>query len=144
MVILKHNLINDLLIIIKTLIKKQWLDKNRIFYYLTTLSKYKNINYDQKIVNLKFLLDKYRSLFNDKDYKIYLSKYGPWGSYQVPNRVYINVQRNDLDIVMTIIHEIVHLKLEAEIIKRGLGYEAKEKLVQSVVDEQLKKLNNTP
>ena len=140
MITLKHNLINDLLIIIKTLAKKPWLDKNRIFYYLSTLSKYKNVNYDQKIVDLKFLLDKYESLFDNKNYRIYLSKYGSWGSYQMPDKIYVNIQRDDNNIVKTIIHEAAHLELEVDAKKIGLGYEAKEKLVDDIVAEKLTKL----
>lgn len=65
----------------------------------------------------------------NQDYYIYLSPFGTFGSYKVPTVVYVNIQRESQEIAKTILHEIIHLIVEDEVIELKLGHDEKEALV---------------
>ena len=60
--------------------------------------------------------------------EVILTKYGVWGSYYPPNRVIINIQAKK-PLIQLLKHEILHLFLEGEVIRKRLSQEEKEKLV---------------
>lgn len=134
MVVFKNNKLNDLFTIMNTIRQKHFLDKNRIYYNLSVLGGYKRLDYKNLIIGLNKRLEKYKDIFSDKEYIVYLSKFGAFGSYKLPNKVYINIQRDRDEIVKTILHEVVHLQVEKEVMKKGLDHQQKEKLVDDILE----------
>ncbi|MGB8816170.1 MAG: hypothetical protein WCC74_03015 [Minisyncoccia bacterium] len=64
------------------------------------------------------------------EYIIYFTKYGTGGSYNLPNTVIINLtSRWEVGMLRTIIHEIIHLAIEENIIKYKIGQAQKERIV---------------
>lgn len=79
---------------------------------------------------------KYPTLEKDTNrYFVYLSKYGALGSYAMPNKVFINIQREPEDITKTIIHEIIHLQVENQVIANHLTQDEKEKMVDDLTNK---------
>jgi hypothetical protein len=73
-------------------------------------------------------------LINDgPKYVVYLTYFGTYGSYKKPNKIYVYIDRPAEEIAKTIIHEIVHLKIEDEAVKKKLTHEAKEKIVEKII-----------
>jgi len=136
MVILKHSFLIDIKLLFLTFLKKSWLDKNGYYYYLSTLKEYKKINLTKLIKNIDNELKKYAFIKNLKgDYIIFLSNYGAFGSFNEPNIVYVNSQRESKEISLTIIHEIIHLILEKDISFKKLSHEEKERMVEKRFNE---------
>jgi hypothetical protein len=93
--------------------------------------------------NEKFLLDNWKKASQEIDsafsksglkfqeeYKIYLTKYGTGGSYNLPNTVIINVTFSfKIKIIQLIIHEMIHLAIEEDILKYEIGQAQKERIV---------------
>lgn len=64
------------------------------------------------------------------EYTIYLTKYGTGGSYNLPNIVVINIISSSRErALQVIIHEIVHLAIEEQVIKCKINQAQKERLV---------------
>lgn len=134
MIIFKYNKINDLFTIINTIRFKKFLNKNKIFYSLSILPAYKKLDHNELINVLKNKIEKYNHIYNDSEYIVYLSKFGAFGSYKMPNKVYVNIQRDPDKIIKTILHEIIHLQVEEDTIERGLNWKQREKLVKAIFD----------
>jgi len=137
MLVFKYNLINDFLIIFKTIKDIKFLNKYRIFYNLLVSNKYKKVDYQKLCSYIITEFEKYPDIICGNKYTVYLSKFGAYGSYALPNKIYINIQRENKEIFSTVVHEIVHLQLEEHVIKNGLTHEEKEKLVDNKVLEYL-------
>lgn len=61
---------------------------------------------------------------------VILTRYGPGGSYWLPNRVVVKIYNDKRDILETIVHEIVHLIIEKPLInKHQIPHREKEALV---------------
>src|ERR1035437_9550334 len=132
MLFIKHNLLLDIRQIIQVIYNKRWLDRNKYYYNLTVPTKHWATNYTQLSVKLNLLLQDYEFIETlDKDYFIYLSPFGVYGSYTPPNKVYVNIQREPEEIAKTIIHEIIHLTVESDVIKLKLTHDEKEALIES-------------
>ena len=66
-------------------------------------------------------------------YKVKLTKYGVSGSYNLPNKIVLNVrEKGTKDLIRTIIHEIIHLAIEDLIIKFKVSHWQKERLVDLI------------
>lgn len=140
MITLKHSFIIDFKLFFNTLIKKKWLDKNGYYYHLSTTKEYRKINLLELIKKIEGELIRHDFIKNLKyDYIAYLSKYGALGSFDEPNIIYINIQREPEKISLTIIHEILHLILEKEPSFKKLAHEEKEKMVEKKFQELLQK-----
>lgn len=69
------------------------------------------------------------SLSIQDEYKIYLTKYGI-GCYDLPNTVVVNViSSSKTKILQLIIHEMIHLAIEEDILKYEAGQAQKERIV---------------
>lgn len=91
----------------------------------------------------RFLLDNWQSIsaeidlaFSKSDlpkqeeYRIYFTKYGTGGSYDLPNSIIIRIKNQSPESVgATVIHEIIHLAIEGDIKKHGIGQREKERIV---------------
>ncbi|MFA5935191.1 MAG: hypothetical protein WC827_04900 [Candidatus Paceibacterota bacterium] len=70
------------------------------------------------------------SLSCQNEYRIHLTKYGIGGSYNLPNIVIINLNNSfKVGMLRTIIHEIIHLAIEEDIIKYKIDQKQKERIV---------------
>ncbi|MBT4849550.1 hypothetical protein HON36_01720 [Candidatus Parcubacteria bacterium] len=134
MIVCKYNKFNDFVSIVNTIRCKNFLDKNKIYYNLSVLDKYKKLDYKKLVSDLEGEIKKYEEILDNQKYQVYLSKFGAFGSYKLPNKIYINIQRETDEIVKTILHEIVHLQIEEKVVEQGLKWEQKEKLVNSILE----------
>lgn len=67
-------------------------------------------------------------------YQLWLTYYGTNGSYEVPNRIILNVnKKTSLQIHGIILHEFIHLGIEPLIIQFRIPHAAKEKLVDCLL-----------
>jgi hypothetical protein len=133
MLYFKTNFFVNLKIFLQTLFQKRWLDKEGYIYDLSFLAFKKNINKRELINSINNSLQKYNHLIQKSEYIIYFTYFGTYGSYQKPNKIFIYLDRPAEDIAKTIIHEIVHLKIEDEAVKKHLTHEEKEKIVERIV-----------
>ncbi len=133
---IKHSLFVDLFQFIRTIVYKRWLDKNK--YYYNLFFPFKFWFYDYKFLSKRLItvLNDYKFIKSlDKDYYIFLSPIGVYGGYDLPNKVYVNIQRQDREIAKTVIHEIIHLMYETEVIRLNLTQDEKEELVDNKYKE---------
>lgn len=69
-------------------------------------------------------------------YEVYLTKYGVGGSYNLPQKIIINIQRKSDDGIMkTLIHELVHLSIQSLIEKYDVEHWIKERLVDLILEK---------
>ena len=86
-------------------------------------------NWDKISEEIKISFSK-SSVSAQDEYIIYFTKYGIGGSYDLPNTVIINLNRRwEVGMLRTIIHEIIHLALEEDIIKNKIRQAQKERIV---------------
>jgi len=82
-------------------------------------------------------LEKYfqeTSLNIEDFYHIQLTRYGVGGSYNLPNKIIVNIQNKfGIAIPRTIIHEIVHLSIQPFIDKYEVEHWVKERIVDLIV-----------
>lgn len=70
------------------------------------------------------------NLQGQAEYKVYFTIYGVGGSYDLPNVIIIRIKNQSLETVRVIVmHEIVHLAIEEDIIKHHIGQKEKERIV---------------
>jgi hypothetical protein len=70
------------------------------------------------------------SILAQDEYIIYFTKYGTGGSYNLPNTVIINLNRRwEVGMLKTIIHEIIHLAIEKDILEYKIEQWQKERIV---------------
>lgn len=141
MITIKHNFFVDLKLFFDTLFKKRWLDENGYYYHLSIIDEYRKINFLNLSEEIKKELAKYNFINKlNEDYIVYLTKYGALGSFDEPNTVYANIQREPKKISLTIIHEIIHLMFEKELLFQNLSHEEKETAVEKKFKEVI--INN--
>ena len=67
---------------------------------------------------------------------IKLTRYGMAGSYNIPNVVIVNISNfYDIGLIRNILHESIHLHIQALIDKHGLGQWQKEVMVDSLFEK---------
>ncbi len=141
-IVFKHSHLIDLKIISQTIQYRSWLNREGYHYYLFGTNVIKKINYKKITSDVKKEFEKYKIKLEkkvtvSKYYKIYLTKYGTYGSYDLPDKVYVNVFRTPKQIAETIVHEIVHLEFEDEVKRKKLTHDQKERLIDEKVAEIL-------
>lgn len=65
--------------------------------------------------------------------EIFLTKYGTGGSYNLPNKIIIRIQKNFT--LSCVVHEMIHLLVEDEIKKIGLNQKEKESFVKEIEEK---------
>ena len=86
--------------------------------------------------NWQNISEKMRGVFDDNGIKfpnelcIYLTAYGTGGSYHFPNEIAINITKKfDLGLLITIVHEVIHLTIQEYIEKYNVNQQQKERIV---------------
>ena len=122
------------------------LDKDKLQSYFeedikeAVRAEYSDISYREYE---KILIDNWANFFEEleraflksglscqAEYIIYLTKYGTGGSYNLPNIVVINIISSAKEKALAVlIHELIHLALEEDIIKNNIGQAQKERIV---------------
>jgi len=113
----------------QTIFQKLWLDNHGILY---TLRKSEG-SYNQSMLQSQILesLAKYPWFIDlNQEYIVELTPYGVYGRYRLPNHITVNIQRKPNEIALTILHEVVHLRLESEVQKKKLTHSQKERMVE--------------
>lgn len=140
---IKHSLLIDIRIFLQTLRNKKWLDKNGYFYYFLDAGMFKDFDHEkisQEVENELLRYDDNLNVFinANKKYQIFLTRFGTYGSYEMPNIVFVNVHRSPVEIAETIIHEIIHLEVEPEVLRKNMSHAEKEQMVDCMVEKVMK------
>lgn len=54
------------------------------------------------------------------EYKCVLTFYGPYGYYEMPDIIYLNISKGSYEFMLeTILHELLHLALEKELVNKS-------------------------
>lgn len=69
------------------------------------------------------------------NFVVYLTSYGVYGSYKMPNIIILNI--NSKDIFKTIIHEIIHLIIEDKIQEYKIDQWEKERIVDLILNSNV-------
>ena len=107
---------------------QKWLDENGYIYTLDFLNFFKD---ETRLIN------KIKNIFKDiktleQSVTIILSKFDTYGSYELPNIIYLNIYQ-PLDKILDVFnHELKHLRVEKEVQKKGLTHKEKEDLINSL------------
>mgnify|MGYP001614003526 FL=1 len=69
-----------------------------------------------------------------KEIDLIVTKYGVGGSYSPPNRIVVNILGNQANkpLLEVLKHEIIHLLVEDEIVRRKLSHRDKEQFVKDI------------
>jgi hypothetical protein len=83
------------------------------------------------------------SLTLQESYDIQLTRYGVGGSYHLPNKIIINIQRMfEFGLLKTIAHESLHLSIQPLIEKYNVKHWYKERVVDLLLQEFAPKVNS--
>lgn len=83
------------------------------------------------------------SLLLQDSYDIQLTRYGVGGSYHMPNKIIINIQRMfEFGLLKTIAHESVHLSIQSMVEKYNVKQWPKERAVDLLLQEFAPKVNS--
>lgn len=77
----------------------------------------------------------------EERYEIYLTKYGVGGSYELPNKIGLDIKKDQEGLIKTLIHEIFHLSIEHEILKYKINHFSKERIVNLLMEKLLPEIN---
>lgn len=137
MLTFKYSYLVELRIFFATFRNKKWLDKEKYIYHLFW---WPHRCARKKIIEqIRHEFKKYEpNLQEAGTVNVYLTHCGTYGSYDKPNIIYVYCHRQPYKIVETIVHEIVHLRTESEVLEHGLSHEEKERLVDERVQAVLK------
>jgi hypothetical protein len=100
-------------------------------------------NEDDYKTQEKFLLEKWQKLVDESwsefsktslsplnTYKIYMTKYGVGGSYNLPDSIIINIKYTyNIGLLRTAFHEMVHLLIQPWIVEYKVSHWQKERIV---------------
>ncbi len=119
---------------LSAIVKKEFIaNKDKIKLIKNKLNKLVNKNnevLDEFFLNFDYTLP--------DTIKVYLTNYGSGGSYYLPNEIVILVRRDTLDLLETMIHEVVHLIIEKPfILKNNITHWQKEILVNILCGSRL-------
>lgn len=106
-------------------------DENR---YLET-KNFLNINLEKYLTKLESVLSK-TSLPQIKEVTIYLTHYGVGGSYNMPNKIFLNINKHhNIGAIKSVIHELIHLYIENIVNEHSLDQKTKELLVEIIISK---------
>lgn len=77
-------------------------------------------------------------------YEVYLTKYGVGGGYELPNKIGLDIKKNFGDLIKTLVHEIIHLSIEEEILKNKVEHFNKERVVVLLMQKLFPEINKEP
>lgn len=104
-----------------------------------TISRDINSNFSKITAKLSETLNAY---FKNvpKSINVYLTVYGVGGSYHLPNRVVLNINGSKRisgpNIVKILVHEIVHLCVERDVLKYNIKQWEKERVVDLILNSK--------
>ena len=125
MITIKYNFLINISSFFRTLRNKKWLDTKGYIYTLNFFSFFANGH--QRMQEIRQILESID--VGKSEYHIFLTKFGTYGSYDLPNKIFLNIYQPLNKISDVLRHEIKHLQLENLIVKQNLNHEKKEKLV---------------
>jgi hypothetical protein len=100
----------------------------------------KDESFEQNILQTDLVLQ--------NEYEIFLTKYGVGGSYNLPNKIILNIKCfYSFGLIKTMTHEIIHLLIEQFIRENKIDHWTKERLVDLLLDQfalDLNKFQNLP
>ncbi|HPA25712.1 MAG TPA: hypothetical protein PLK76_03065 [bacterium] len=157
---IKFSLELEVELVKKYLSKKRWFDKNGYNCVLPekieigdseeiikekTNREYNKNDYKIMAEKIKMYFEKYASLMEknliivfDKqvlqNIEIILTKYGPGGSYNLPNKIIFSI--NNSKGAKIIWHELVHILLEPDILKYKIEHNVKERIVDLILNSK--------
>lgn len=140
MINIKYSLSTNISSFIRTLKARRWLNKNKYIYTLSFFDLFRNES--KRAQEVKKILE--RSVSDDKSFIVYLSKFDTYGNYELPNKIFINIKQPLSYVKKTFEHEIKHLEIEKEVIKRNLSHEQKEKLVNLLIEKDTRNRQKNP
>lgn len=96
------------------------------------------INFDEAFVSMVLVA----GLIPEDCYRVFLTRYGVGGSYNLPNTITINIKRMfEFGLIMTIAHETTHLLIQPLVVKYNVDHWVKERTVDMLLEEFAPKLN---
>lgn len=82
-------------------------------------------------------------LATEEHYDICLTRYGVGGSYHLPNKIIINIQRMfEYGLLKTIAHESIHLAIQPLVEKYNVKHWVKERVVDLILEQLVPKVNS--
>jgi hypothetical protein len=137
MIKVKKSIFIEIKIFFQTLSHKKWLDDNEYIYFLCGSSNPRPLDVSKIIQYLNKQAttnDKIKQLLKSGvKYTVYLIRFGTYGSYDLPGTIYLNLRRKTPDEILdTLIHELIHLKVEQYVIDNDLSHKEKEELVDNL------------
>lgn len=127
MITYKYNPIIDFKIFLHNKRSEKFLNSEKIYIIKWSLFKY--IRFIFSYIFKKFNLPKVEV---ENDAVCYLVSSGTWGSYELPNKVFIcplELENLGMSLNELIMHEIKHLKYERKV--KNMTHEEKEKFINN-------------
>lgn len=134
MITIKYSFLINLSSYFSTLKEKKWLDNNRYIYDLNFLHFFKNES--TRVSKIKKIISAIDT--KNKSFIVYLHKFNTYGSYQLPNKIYLNIYQPLDEIKETFFHELKHLQVESYVQKNKLSQRQKEDLVNKMIEKDKK------
>ncbi|HAT68063.1 MAG: hypothetical protein A2481_01215 [Candidatus Yonathbacteria bacterium RIFOXYC2_FULL_47_9] len=83
------------------------------------------------------------SLATEEYYDIHITRYGVGGSYHLPNKIIINIQRMfEYGLLKTTAHESIHLAIQPLVEKYNVKHWVKERVVDLILEQLVPKVNS--
>ena len=128
MISIKYNFWINIFSFFRTLRNKKWLDNKGYLYTLNFFSFFANDH--QRVQEIIPILESIH--IGKTEYHIFLTKFGTYGSYSLPNKIFLNIYQPLNKISDVLKHEIKHLQVEDIVLKQNLSHVEKEKLIRSI------------
>jgi hypothetical protein len=125
---IKYNFLINIFSFFRTLRNKKWLDTKGYIYTLNFFSFFANDH--QRVQEIRPILESID--IGKTEYHIFLTKFGTYGSYSLPNKIFLNIYQPLNKISDVLKHEVKHLQVEDIVLKQNLSHAEKEKLVNSI------------
>lgn len=128
---------------IRKFIEKEY---NLINYQIAETAINKSWNGNCRLI--KEINDKLIGSYKINDLNVILTRYGTQGSYAQPNSIIINISTMPPEfLIKTVIHESLHLMIEAQIKKYAADHWVKERIVNLIMNLEFKsrfKMDSAP
>lgn len=122
---------------IKSAVSKEYSEQNYIESKKYIEDHWNNVG-EELLKNIKNT-----SLVTQECYDIHLTRYGVGGSYHLPNKIIINIQRMfEYGLLKTIAHESVHLSIQSLVEKYNVRHWVKERVVDLLLEQFAPKVNS--
>ncbi|TSC93004.1 MAG: hypothetical protein CEN91_321 [Candidatus Berkelbacteria bacterium Licking1014_85] len=113
----------------------KWFEKNYNLQKYLKAKKIVSLNFKKIEQELSITVEQILDLHNSQNFEVFLSFFGPGGSYKLPNIITIRVlNHDDLNYSnVNITHELIHLLVENKIQKYNFSHHDKELFVNSIL-----------